>query len=151
MLKFFLADDHQMFRQGLFAMLNRTGKVTIIGEAADGHLAIQKIAKLQPDIAILDQKIKVSQEIANLLCISPQTVDTHRKNIMAKLDIHSVAGLVKYALRHGYISLQVTIQQHPTCPQSDHPGTCTPLRSVLMSRRLRLSDVFAYRMSVLIG
>lgn len=41
-----------------------------------------------------------NQEIAEKLCISPSTVDTHRKNIMAKLDIHTVAGLVKYAIRH---------------------------------------------------
>ena len=41
-----------------------------------------------------------NQKIAEVLCISASTVDTHRKNIMAKLDIHSVAGLVKYAIRH---------------------------------------------------
>ncbi len=46
-----------------------------------------------------------NQEIADLLFISPSTVDTHRKNIMAKLDIHSVAGLVKYAIRHKIVIL----------------------------------------------
>ena len=44
-------------------------------------------------------------EIAGILFISPSTVDTHRKNIMAKLDIHSVAGLVKYAIRHKIVTL----------------------------------------------
>ncbi len=46
-----------------------------------------------------------SQEIADMLCISSSTVDTHRKHIMAKLDIHSVAGLVKYAIRHKIVIL----------------------------------------------
>ena len=46
-----------------------------------------------------------NQEIASKLCISASTVDTHRKNIMAKLDIHSVAGLVKYAIRHKIVTL----------------------------------------------
>ena len=46
-----------------------------------------------------------NQEIADKLCISIRTVDTHRKNIMAKLDIHSVAGLVKYAIRHKIVTL----------------------------------------------
>ncbi|MCF6188112.1 MAG: response regulator transcription factor [Desulfobulbaceae bacterium] len=44
-------------------------------------------------------------EISEKLCISSSTVDTHRKNIMAKLDIHSVAGLVKYAIRHKIVIL----------------------------------------------
>jgi len=46
-----------------------------------------------------------NQEIAEKLCISSSTVDTHRKNIMAKLDIHTVAGLVKYAIRHRIITV----------------------------------------------
>ncbi len=46
-----------------------------------------------------------NQEISEKLCISASTVDTHRKNIMAKLDIHSVAGLVKYAIRHKIVIL----------------------------------------------
>ena len=46
-----------------------------------------------------------NQEIADLLFISPATVDTHRKNIMTKLDIHSVAGLVKHAIRQKIVTL----------------------------------------------
>ncbi|BCL61303.1 DNA-binding response regulator [Desulfomarina profundi] len=46
-----------------------------------------------------------NQEIADTLCISSSTVDTHRKNIMTKLDVHSVAGLVKYAIRHKIVIL----------------------------------------------
>ena len=46
-----------------------------------------------------------NQEISDKLSISTSTVDTHRKNIMAKLDIHSVAGLVKYAIRHKIVTL----------------------------------------------
>jgi DNA-binding CsgD family transcriptional regulator len=46
-----------------------------------------------------------NQEIAAKLCISASTVDTHRKNIMGKLDILSVAGLVKYAIRHKIVTL----------------------------------------------
>ncbi len=213
MLKVFLADDHQMFRQGLATMLSKTGTIDIIGEASDGLEALKALSTISPDVAIIDiampgingielcrrirkemVQVKViiltmqgdpfyttealeagahgyllkeesfssledsikavnkgktvisptlhshiledaiekqklgedctikltkrekeilqqvaegltNQEIAQRLFISPQTVDTHRKNLMAKLDIHSVAGLVKYALRHGYISI----------------------------------------------
>jgi DNA-binding NarL/FixJ family response regulator len=41
-----------------------------------------------------------NQDMADLLCISTSTVDSHRKNLMSKLDVHSVVGLVKYAIKH---------------------------------------------------
>jgi len=46
-----------------------------------------------------------NQEIANKLYISYNTVDTHRKNIMHKLSIKNTAGLVRYAIEKGLISL----------------------------------------------
>ena len=42
-----------------------------------------------------------SQEIAAQLCISERTVATHRQHLSEKLDIKSIAGLTKYAIRHG--------------------------------------------------
>jgi two-component system NarL family response regulator len=44
---------------------------------------------------------KTSGEIATILHISTNTVDTHRRNVMKKLDLHSVADLTKYAIREG--------------------------------------------------
>jgi two-component system response regulator NreC len=47
---------------------------------------------------------KSSPEIAKLLHLSVKTVEGHRARIMAKLDIHDVAGLVRYAIRVGLVS-----------------------------------------------
>jgi two-component system response regulator NreC len=44
-----------------------------------------------------------NQQIADQLFISPRTVDTHRTNIMQKLNIHDIANLVRYALEHGIV------------------------------------------------
>jgi len=44
-----------------------------------------------------------SKEVAQFLCISVKTAETHRTNLMRKLDIHSVSELVRYAIRHGII------------------------------------------------
>jgi DNA-binding NarL/FixJ family response regulator len=44
---------------------------------------------------------KTSAEIGRLLFISPHTVDTHRRKIMEKLNMHNVVDLVKFAIRHG--------------------------------------------------
>jgi len=45
-----------------------------------------------------------SREIAEKLVISVKTVERHRENIMAKLDIHNRVELVKYAMRKGIIA-----------------------------------------------
>lgn len=46
---------------------------------------------------------KTNKEIADTLCISINTVITHRKNISGKLGIHSVSGLSLYAVMNGII------------------------------------------------
>lgn len=45
-----------------------------------------------------------NKEIADLLSISPATVETHRAHIFGKLDVHNTAELVLYAVRRGVIS-----------------------------------------------
>ncbi len=46
-----------------------------------------------------------NKEIANHLGVGVRTVETHRERIMRKLDIHSVAGLTKYAISKGLVTL----------------------------------------------
>jgi DNA-binding NarL/FixJ family response regulator len=43
-----------------------------------------------------------SKQVGEKLFISPRTVDTHRTNLMNKLDIHNIAGLIRFALKNGY-------------------------------------------------
>lgn len=45
-----------------------------------------------------------TKEVAERLNVSVKTVETHRAQLMERLDIHDVAGLVRYAIRVGLIS-----------------------------------------------
>jgi two-component system response regulator NreC len=208
-----LADDHVLVRAGIRALLEKQANMEIVGEAADGQEALQKIAELQPNVIVMDiampgmdgmeatKRIKsdyphvhililtmlederyffaviqagasgfiakgalpsellvavravaegnvylyptmaknlvgeylsqanlggvtpapdelterekeilrlfsegrIGKEIATVLEISPRTVDRHRQNLMAKLNLHNRAALVKYAVRKGLI------------------------------------------------
>lgn len=53
-IKVFLADDHKILRESLIILLQQENDLEVIGEAADGHHALDEILRLKPDIAILD-------------------------------------------------------------------------------------------------
>lgn len=46
---------------------------------------------------------KTATQIADGLCISPHTVQSHRDNIMTKLDLHNRAALIRYAIQRGLV------------------------------------------------
>lgn len=209
-----LVDDHVLIRAGLKALLHSLANIQVVGEASDGHEAVDVVEKLEPDVVIMDiamanlngleaasrvtkqwPKVKViilsmhaneeyvgqaldvgatgyllkgaepaelelalkavvrgetylspsiskqlvqdylshrkekpgstveltarqrevlqliaegcsTKDIANKLGLSVKTVDTHRTELMRRLDIHDVAGLVRYAIRRGLVSTE---------------------------------------------
>jgi DNA-binding NarL/FixJ family response regulator len=55
------------------------------------------------ELVQLVAELKSTKEIANLLNLSPHTIDTHRANLMSKLNLHSIPELILYAVRKGII------------------------------------------------
>src|SRR5215467_9565846 len=53
-LRILLAEDHQMVREGLKALVNAQPDMKVVGEAGDGQAAIQQARDLGPDIIIMD-------------------------------------------------------------------------------------------------
>lgn len=74
--------------------------------AAPAHpRAFSVLTPREREVLQLIAEGKNSKEIAARLHLSVKTVETHRRNIMRKLKINSVAGLTKYAIREGLITL----------------------------------------------
>jgi len=214
MIKVFIVDDHEMFREGLRTLLLAQGGFIILGEASTGIDAIHKVQELKPNIVLMDINISnlngieatrqilsdsadikilalsmlsdqqsvqemlkagasgyvlkgsaftelleaiktvmsghhylspqisemfmddyighldsmhvdkekaltmrerqvlqllaegnTNSQIASLLCINVNTVDTHKMHISEKLGLHGIAALTKYAINNGIISL----------------------------------------------
>ncbi|NMH85981.1 response regulator [Flavivirga algicola] len=62
---------------------------------------IEELRDREREIIKLIAQEYTTQEIAEKLFISPHTVNTHRKNLLAKLNVKNLAGLVKYAIKNG--------------------------------------------------
>lgn len=221
-LRILVADDHEIVRQGIRALLKAHPGWEVVGEATNGREAVEKTAQLKPDIVILDigmpslnglnatrqilhadPQVKVliltmhesdqvvrevleagargyllksdagrdltavvealqrnktfftskvaemvldnfrkgkpraegamkdilttrerevvqllaegksTKEVAVALGLSVKTAETHRSNIMRKLDIHSVSELVLYAVRNNIVQVPQTVSPAP--------------------------------------
>ena len=66
----------------------------------------EPLSDREKDIIVGVVKGLTNKEIANSLCISIHTVLTHRRNIAKKLEIHSPAGLVIYAIVNGIVKVE---------------------------------------------
>jgi DNA-binding NarL/FixJ family response regulator len=76
----------------------------------DGGETIGPLERLTPrqrEVLQLVAEGDTTKEIARKLSLSVKTVEMHRSHLMAALDIHDIAGLVRYAIRIGLISPDV--------------------------------------------
>jgi DNA-binding NarL/FixJ family response regulator len=66
-------------------------------------VAAEPLTLREREVVQLIAEGKTTKEIALLLHLSPKTVDSHRTRSMAKLDVHNVSSLVRYAIRERMI------------------------------------------------
>src|SRR5437867_5479912 len=74
--------------------------------AAQKKSSIEQLSPRQREILQLIAEGRSTKEIAFLLNLSTKTVETHRAQVMERLDIHDVPGLVRYAIRQGLVSAE---------------------------------------------
>ena len=75
------------------------------GDGRVSHDPYKQLTDRERDVLKLVAEGYTTQEIADMLGVSPKTVEGHRTNLMDKLGIHNRTELVKYALRKGIISI----------------------------------------------
>ena len=82
-VRILLADDHKMFRQGLYSMLKEEPDMLVVGEADDGATAIRLVRELKPDFIIMDVDMpevngidatrRILQELPNIKILALST------------------------------------------------------------------------------
>lgn len=66
---------------------------------------LERLSEREREVLQLVVEGKTSAEIADILTLSPKTVETYRSRLMEKLGIGDLPGLVKFAIQHGLTSL----------------------------------------------
>lgn len=68
--------------------------------------SLLKLTKREEEILQMIAHGMTSKKIAEKLCLSSSTVNTHRANLMQKLNIHDTATLVRFAIQHGVVNVK---------------------------------------------
>ncbi|HEX7736963.1 MAG TPA: response regulator transcription factor [Ktedonobacteraceae bacterium] len=95
--------------QSGFFYLSPTAQSVMVGDylqrvhAGEEKDSYSSLTEREREILKLVAEGYTNNQIAERLVISPKTVDTHRTHIMDKLNLHSRAELVKYAMRRGLL------------------------------------------------
>lgn len=74
----------------------------------DDDNVLEKLSPRQVEILRLIGEGHSTKEIATILVLSTKTVDSHRQQLMERLNIHDIAGLVRFAIQHKLASLERT-------------------------------------------
>ena len=81
-------------------------KDTPVDGIAEQKSPLEQLTGRQREILQLIAEGQNTKQIADILKVSPKTVEYHRMKLMAGLNLHDVPGLVRYALRVGLISTE---------------------------------------------
>src|SRR5215471_5172328 len=94
-----LADDHNLVRAGIRALLERMPEVQVVGEASDGRAALALIVREKPDLALLD----IGMPELNGLEAAERIAREAPRTRLVVLSMHSNESYVAQALRLGVV------------------------------------------------
>jgi two-component system response regulator NreC len=118
-----LAEDHTILREGLRALLSSSAEFEIVGEAADGRVAIERVAALKPDLVLMDLSMPKMSGLDAIREIKRQLPETK----VVALTVHKTEEYVSAALQagaDGYVLKDTT-----------HSELLIALRNVLTGKR----------------
>ncbi len=95
--------QHKLYFTSKVSEVILHGYLTRGQEAEAPEAPFSRLSSREREIIKLVAEGKANKQIAHILSISIKTVESHRANIMEKLDLHSVTDLVRYAIRNNLV------------------------------------------------
>ena len=81
------------------------GEVLSRQDGAEEPSELERLTRRESEVLQLLAEGETNSSIAQDLIVSVKTVEKHRASLMSKLDIHDLAGLVRFAVKHGMVSV----------------------------------------------
>ena len=97
MIRVVVADDHNLVREGIRALLEKADDIEVVGEAVDGHEAVELVQRLTPDVLVMDIAMPRLNGIQAVEQLRALAGPTHT----VILSMYSDEILVRQALQHG--------------------------------------------------
>ena len=124
-IKVLIADDHAIVRAGISTVVGLADGIEIIGEAANGRLAIKKAKELQPDVIIMDLMMPVMNGVEATAVLATEcpaakvlvlTTDSSSHDIVKALDAGASGVVIKTASNTSLVSAirAVAVGKRPT-------------------------------------
>ncbi len=88
----------RVFSSTILELMSRPDSIPYVSDMTTYAMSNVYLSAREQEVLTLIAEGLTSREIADKLFISPRTVETHRKNLMTKLHVKNMAGLVKFAL-----------------------------------------------------
>ena len=121
MIRVLLADDHSVVRDGLRRLVDGSGDMTVVAEAADGRDAIRKAREVEPDVSVVD----ISMPGVDGLEVVRQILSTHPNLPILILTMHEEEQYVVRAIgagAKGYITKRAAAEQLLQAIRKVHSG-----------------------------
>lgn len=109
-IKVLVADDHQLFREGLINLLDSAEDIEVIGQAEDGEHAIDRVNKLRPDVLLIDIAMAKMNGIEATKILKSQLPDMKIIAVSMHSDKQYVKGMLE-AGADGYLLKNCTYRQ----------------------------------------
>ena len=109
-IKIIIADDHQLFREGLINLLSASPKIEIVDNVENGKDAVEKAALYHPDIVIMD----IAMPIMNGIDATKLLLEEQPEIKIIALTMHADKHYIKSMLEagaHGYLFKNCTYHQ----------------------------------------
>lgn len=98
-VRFVIADDHTIFRDGLRRLLELEENFTVVGEASDGAEAVALVSQLEPSILLLDLAMPKMPGLAALRELGQQTTTTRTILLTAAIERHQIGEALQAGAR----------------------------------------------------
>src|SRR5262245_33816795 len=96
-LRILLAEDHEMVREGLKALVNAQPDMDVVGEASDGRITIQRTQELEPDVIVMD----ITMPVMNGLRATEKITQSFRTVKILTLTRHADVDFAQQMFRAG--------------------------------------------------